>query len=152
MNQKELSTTLQDHRDWVHNRHASGKKADLRGADLRKVNFEGADLRFADLRAADLSGSNLSQADMSNADLRGANLSEAVCISTKFVNARLEGPNLYGVDLRTAVMEYSQMAAVNMTSRFQNILKDKPRTEEKRHQQNQTHEQKQSQQNERAGR
>ena len=75
----------------MQNRHASGKKADLRGADLRKVNFEGADLRFADLRAADLSGSNLSQADMSNADLRGANLSEAVCIGTKFVNARLEG-------------------------------------------------------------
>jgi len=51
MNQKEISTTLQQHRDWVHNRHASGKKADLRGADLRRVNFEGADLRFADLRA-----------------------------------------------------------------------------------------------------
>jgi hypothetical protein len=49
-------------------------------------------------------------------------------------------------------MEYSQVAGVNMTSRFQNILKDKPRSEEKRHEQKQAHEQKQSQQNERAGR
>jgi len=77
-------------------------------------------------------------------------LSEAVCIGTKFVNARLEGANLYGVDLRTAVMEYSQMAGVNMTSRFQNILKDKPKAEEKAQQQ--THEQAHTHQNGRGGR
>ena len=68
------------------------------------------------------------------------------------LDKRILENNLYGVDLRTAVMEYSQMAGVNMTSRFQNILKDKPRSEEKRHEQKQAHEQKQSQQNERRGR
>lgn len=112
MNQKELSATLQQHRDWVLGRHASGKKADL----------------------------------------RGANLSEAICIGTKFINARLEGTNLYGVDLRTAVMEYSQMAGVNMTSRFQQILKDKPKTEEKAYRQKQTHEQRQEPRKGRDGR
>lgn len=74
MTQKEDVVALQRHKDWVNNR-ATGKQADLRGADLRKVNFEGADLRFVDFRAADLSGSNLTRADCRHADFRGAQMS-----------------------------------------------------------------------------
>jgi hypothetical protein len=49
-------------------------------------------------------------------------------------------------------MEYSQMAGVNMTSRFQNILKDKPKAEEKSQGQHQMQEQRQTQQHGRSGR
>ena len=52
---KDVATALQQHNEWVNNQTA-GKQADLRGTDLRNVNFEGADLRFVDFRAADLSG------------------------------------------------------------------------------------------------
>jgi len=85
MGDKGLSATLQQHKEWVHNpRGGNGKKCDLRGADLRHVNFEGADLRFADFRAADLTGAILTKADCRHADFRGANLSRAVCVGTLF--------------------------------------------------------------------
>jgi hypothetical protein len=45
----------------------SGKRADLRGADL-----QGADLRGAYLRGADLQGAYLRGADLQRADLQGA--------------------------------------------------------------------------------
>jgi hypothetical protein len=35
MTQKDVAPVLQQHKDWVNNRQ--GKKADLRGADLRKI-------------------------------------------------------------------------------------------------------------------
>jgi len=44
---KDVTVTLQQHKEWVNNRTA-GKQADLRGTDLRNVDFEGADLRFVD--------------------------------------------------------------------------------------------------------
>jgi len=122
MRQKDALVALQQHKDWVNNR-ATGKQADLRGADLRKVNFEGADLRFVDFRAANLSGSNLTRADCRHADFRGADLTGALCVGTNFVNARMEGANLQGIDLRVAVMEYAQMSGVNLANQFQKILK-----------------------------
>ncbi len=130
MTQKDVVVALQRHKDWVNNR-ATGKQADLRGADLRKVNFEGDDLRFVDFRAADLSGSNLTRADCRHADFRGANLAGAICIGTNFVNARMEGANLQGIDLRLAVMEYAQMSGVNLGNRFQKILKGEEGKEQK---------------------
>lgn len=117
MTDKQLNETLQSHKQWLGNRHGAGKRADLRGADLRRANFEGADLRWCDFRAADLSGANLSKADFTNADLRGCDLRGASCVGTMFVNARLEGANMEGVDLRLAVMEYAQLAGANISHR-----------------------------------
>ncbi len=122
MTQKDVVVALQQHKNWVNNR-ATGKQADLRGADLRKVNFEGADLRYVDFRAANLSGSDLSHADCRQADFRGADLTGAVCVGTNFINARMEGANLQGIDLRLAVMEYAQMSGVNLAKQFQKMLK-----------------------------
>jgi uncharacterized protein YjbI with pentapeptide repeats len=124
---KDMAATLQRHKAWTQNQYGPGQRADFRGADLRNVNLAGSDLRHADFRAADLSNANLSQADCRNADLRGANLTNSICVGTNFVNARLEGANLYGVDMRTAVLEYSQMAGVNMNSRIHQMLKVTPR-------------------------
>lgn len=135
MTQKDVVVALEQHKDWVNNQ-GTGKQADLRGADLRKVSFEGADLRFVDFRAADLSGCNLTRADCRNADFRGANLTGAICVGTNFVNARMEGANLQGIDLRLAVMEYAQMSGVNLAKQFQKILKgdqDKTQKSQGRH-------------------
>jgi uncharacterized protein YjbI with pentapeptide repeats len=114
MTDKQLANTLQSHKEWIGNRFGGGKRADFRGADLRKVNLEGADVRWGDFRAADLSDANLAKADFTNADLRGCNLRGASCVGTIFVNARLEGANMEGVDLRGAVMEYAQLAGANL--------------------------------------
>lgn len=53
---EELQTILDLHKKWLYNME-EGKRADLRGADLR-----GANLRFANLSDADLRFANLSDA------------------------------------------------------------------------------------------
>lgn len=66
---EELQTILDLHKKWLYNKE-EGKRADLRGANLRD-----ADLRFANLRFA-----NLSDADLRFANLSGAkNIPEIAC-------------------------------------------------------------------------
>jgi uncharacterized protein YjbI with pentapeptide repeats len=132
MTQKEVAATLQQHKEWVNNLHGPGKRADLRGADLRHVSLAGADLRYADCRACDFSGADLSRADFRHADLRGANLSNSVCIGTSFVNARLDGANLRGADLRTAVLDFAQMMAVNLNGSYSKRGEENARVSEGR--------------------
>jgi uncharacterized protein YjbI with pentapeptide repeats len=124
MTAKELSSTLQRHKEWIANPRGNGKRADLRGAELRHVNFEGSDLRWVDFRGADLSQAVLTKADCRHADFRGANMTKSVCVGADFTNARLEGANLLGVDLRFAVMDYAQMKAVNLTTAYDKVLGD----------------------------
>ena len=71
MTKQEIDEILSRHADWL-NGISGGKKADLRGADLREADLRGADLWRADLRGADLWGANLREADLWRADLRGA--------------------------------------------------------------------------------
>ena len=78
---RSLKVVLEQHKKWLLG-NKEGKRADLRGADLRVADLRDADLRHAhlrvaDLRHADLRGANLRDADLSGADLRGANLSGA---------------------------------------------------------------------------
>jgi hypothetical protein len=84
-------------------------KADLRGANLWRVNLDQANLSGAILRAVDFSGAILSEADLGkasliSADLRGANLSAAYLggaqlIGTDFCDAMLTGSTVYGVSV-----------------------------------------------------
>lgn len=117
MTQKEVATKLQEHKAWTFDRN-SGRRADLRGAQLQNVDLSGSDLRFADMRACDLTGANLSQADMRNCDLRGANMTNAICVGTNMVNARLDGCNMQGCDLRSAQVDYATMTGVNLMARL----------------------------------
>ena len=71
MEQKKLDEILRLHKMWL-NGEEEGKRANLRGADLRDADLQGADLRDADLQGADLR-----DADLQGADLRGANLRDA---------------------------------------------------------------------------
>jgi hypothetical protein len=61
--------------------------ADLKGADLRKVNLEGAKLLCADLRGANLLGANLKMASLVNADLTGAQVDVGI-LSANIVGAK----------------------------------------------------------------
>src|SRR5512137_489315 len=80
MTANELKLVLEKHRLWLSN-STGGKRADLRGADLRDADLCGADLRGADLRDADLCGADLCGADLRGADLCGANLCGAKNLS-----------------------------------------------------------------------
>ena len=88
----ELTAILADHKLWLYAN--GGKRADLRGADLRDANLYGADLRDADLRDANLYGADLYGADLRDADLRGADLRDA-----DLRGADLRDANLYGANL-----------------------------------------------------
>ena len=70
----DIAKVLLDHRKWVKSVGREGKRADLRGADLRDANLSGAYLMRADLSGANLSGAYLMRADLSGADLSGARL------------------------------------------------------------------------------
>lgn len=62
-------------------------KADLIGANLRRVDLRGADLRGAYLIAADLRSADLRDADLIGADLRDADLAGADLSTTLFLTA-----------------------------------------------------------------
>ena len=81
-----LREILDQHKEWRESGGISGKRAYLRGADLREADLRGADLRRAylvgaDLRGADLGGADLRGADLREADLRGAYLGETGIIA-----------------------------------------------------------------------
>lgn len=76
MTAKNLQEILRKHTLWL-NGDPNGEKANLYGADLRRVNLSGADLRGVDLRWATLYGADLRRANLSGADLSDANLSDA---------------------------------------------------------------------------
>ena len=97
MREDALKTIIEQHALYLNNgntgkranlRDANLQGADLRDADLRWANLQGADLRDADLRWADLRWADLQGADLQGADLqwgyrkyaRGSvNASVAVC-------------------------------------------------------------------------
>ena len=93
MEASKLKEILEKHKMWL-NCEEGGEKANLSGADLRRVDLykadlSGAHLREANLRIADLSRTNFRGADLSGASLSGANLS----------GADLRDANLRGADL-----------------------------------------------------
>lgn len=65
MTQEELNKILEEHKKWLLSFEREGKKADLRGADLRCANLCGADLRGTDLNHAYLCGTDLCGAKVS---------------------------------------------------------------------------------------
>lgn len=113
MKAEELKEILELHKIWVEENPngvwienvSSGKKANLKNADLRH-----ADLRNADLRYADLSG-----ADLRYADLSGANLSEDTILSGVNLNfAKLNNANMRFIDLRYANLIGAELNNVDL--------------------------------------
>ena len=82
MNATELKVILDQHKLWIESDHQEGKRANLRGANLRGANLQsaylmGAYLQSANLMGAYLQSANLQSADLQSADLRSANLEGA---------------------------------------------------------------------------
>ena len=81
----------------------------LKGADLRGIDFSGADISGANLSAADLRG-----ADLSNADLRQANLSLAKLTSANLSSTQLNGAELSVADLSSAELRDANLSGANL--------------------------------------
>ena len=114
---------LEKHKAWLRGK-AGGKRADLRGVDLRGVDLRGANLYRADLRGAnlyraDLRGTNLCEADLHRANLRGADLHRANLYGadlriTDLSGANLNRTNLYGADLSGANLNRTNLYGANL--------------------------------------
>jgi uncharacterized protein YjbI with pentapeptide repeats len=114
-NEEMLGLILVRHEVWTntpwHRYGSTGKRADLRGADMRAHNLSGkclarAQLQGACLRGVDLSGANLRRASLQGADLRRA----------KLPNAKLAGANLTGADLRGADLTGADLRSISLRS------------------------------------
>lgn len=105
MEKEKLNEIIASHDRWLQDE--GGKRADLRGADLRNAdlchaNMHGADLREANLYGADLREVDLYGADLRGADLRHANLSHADLCYADLCGANLRHAELCHADLRHA--------------------------------------------------
>jgi hypothetical protein len=119
MNKDKLKQILKDHSLWINSHCEKGKRANLFGADLSKVNLSGiffsranlerANLIEADFIGADLRGADLEEANLQGADLRGANLRGA-----DFEGANLSGANLERADLRRADLSEANLKRANL--------------------------------------
>jgi uncharacterized protein YjbI with pentapeptide repeats len=107
-----------------------GPCADLRGQDLRGVDFQGAALqgaRFdgaeldgasffrADLRGASFQGAKLTRAVLSGADLTGAKLSAAVLVGAKLEYATLSNASLQWTDLRNTYLRGAKFEQADLS-------------------------------------
>jgi len=97
-----LREILDQHKEWRESGGISGKRAYLKGADLREAYLRRADLREADLKGAYLGGADLRRAYLVGADLRGAYLGGADLRGADLREADLRGAYLGGADLRGA--------------------------------------------------
>jgi uncharacterized protein YjbI with pentapeptide repeats len=91
------------------------RRADLRGANLSEANLNEADLRGADLSGADLRGARLTGADLSKADLRRADLTKAYLIEADLSDAYLSGSDLVEADLKGASLIETSLSRTDLT-------------------------------------
>lgn len=109
----ELNNKLREHRHWVAD-NKTGKKLDLRDADLDGAKLRYAKLRYADLRGADLRYADLRGADLRFADLRDADLRFAVLIDVNFRDADLRGADLCDTDLRDTDLRFADLEGAKL--------------------------------------
>ena len=109
MDPQALKDILELHGKWARG-EGSGKRANLRGADLREANLSGADLSMADLREANLSGADLSETNLSRANLSMANLSRANLSRANLSGAILSETNLSRANLSGAILSETNLS------------------------------------------
>lgn len=101
----------------------------LAGADLSRLDLRNINFKFANLHKAKLTGANLAFCCMERADLSFTNMEGANLMGVKMLCANLESAylklcnfedpagnraNMEGVNLKSAMLEGSQMAGVNL--------------------------------------
>gem|GEM_PF-2253533 len=119
MNADDLKSVLAAHAAWLKG-DASGKQADLLGANLHGADLLGANLHLADLlganlHLADLLGANLHGANLRGADLRGADLHLADLRGAILTCANLTGANLTGANLTGARLRHANLTGARLT-------------------------------------
>ena len=119
----ELKEILAQHQLWPTSE--DGKRADLRGADLREADLSGANLREADLSGANLREADLRRANLSGANLRGANLIGANLREANLSEADLREADLSGANLREADLSGANLRGANL--RRANLSEADPR-------------------------
>jgi len=87
---------------------------DLRGTDLREVDFSGANLAYVNLSNAILRGAKFKGANLSHANLCGADLSHTSLASANLSYANLAGANLPDVDFLGAIVDYANFQDANL--------------------------------------
>ena len=120
--QEELKKIIASHGKWLRNEEG-GKKAylrgaDLRGADLRGAYFRGADLEDANLESADLGYANLKGANLKGADLRDVDLKGASLRDVDLKGAYLGGAYLKGADLNKTYYQITRIGSRNATTTY----------------------------------
>jgi uncharacterized protein YjbI with pentapeptide repeats len=85
-------------------------EANLRNADLQKVDFRRADLENANLSGANLFAALFRRSNLTGVNFAGANLDAAV-----FARARLWGANLSGAKLRKAYLVAADLSGANLS-------------------------------------
>jgi len=85
-------------------------EADLRGLDLRGVEFSTTDLFRVDLAGANLRGASFDRADLDEADLSWASL-----VNTTFIQGLVGGANFTGADLAGADFVETDLSKANLT-------------------------------------
>ena len=113
MEKEKLDEIIENHVKWLQDE--GGKRAYLRGADLRHADLCGADFYGADLRGADFYGADLREVDLYGADLRGAYLRHANLHHADLRHADLYGADLSHADLCGANLREAELEGVNLS-------------------------------------
>ena len=114
MNEDELKLILMDHEQWLADNN-TGKRADLRYADLADAELEGANLNRADLKHANLAGADLRCANLNSADLTDADLRYADLADAELIGANLTDADLRYADLTGAILRHTGVRRTNLT-------------------------------------
>ena len=113
MDKVELQAILEKHKKWLLSEDG-GKRADLHGADLYKIDLCGVNLSCADLSGANLNCANLGKANLSGANLNCANLSEANLGGADLHDADLSGADLHGTKLFGADLTWAYLNGADL--------------------------------------
>ena len=109
MRQEKLNEIIAEHAKWLEGH--SGKRADLKRANLFGADLRGANMCYADLRHANLCGADMRCAYLCGADLRCANLHH--------VNLHLA--NLEGAKLPTGIYQIVGAGSSNRCTTYDGI-------------------------------
>lgn len=134
MDYEELSTLVENHKEWLRTKGAAGFQADFtkylgdefwtddnryiiihkKEFNLDRFILDNYDLREAKLANISLQGASLTGTQFQNADLQSANLAGITAVNTNFENAMLDSASLEGVDLQCSKMQGASLKNANL--------------------------------------
>jgi hypothetical protein len=91
ISKEKLKLILKNHKKWLESDGKTGKRADLKDANLERAELGEDNLQQAELNRANLQDANLNRAKMQRACLDRANLQKATLYKTKLQHSNLEG-------------------------------------------------------------